>query len=251
MGKKLTHEHVFNYYKDRGYTLNSIYLNNRIKNDLTCPKNHNCFIAFDKFQANRRCIKCSAKRERLTHEYVFNYYASKNYKMLSIYNTCSDKDELICPEGHPWSTNFDNFKSKNNRCFTCHWEKNRGENHPSFLGDRTRRGRTNYLQFDSYHLHILKDDPLYESYIQSKIEAQESGKKHEKTKYTVDHIFPRVAFIDNDLDNIYGQTIIKEICNLRENLRIIPREENGSKGGKYTQDQFLQWFEEKLSEIKK
>ena len=247
MRKSHSQEFVENYHREHEYTLNSIYINNRIKNNLTCSNNHNCFIAFDKFQQGRRCAKCSNKKEKLTHEFVFNYYSKENYTMHNIYNTCGHKDKLTCPKGHKWSTNFDNFKSKNNRCFTCHCENNRGKNNPNYKKDRTRRKRTAYLQFDLSKLNILKDDPLYDNYIQSQTDAKESENIYEKTKYTVDHIQPRIAFVDNNLDKIYGEPLIKKICNSRENLRIISRKNNGSKGGKYNQEQFLEWFNKKIS----
>lgn len=89
------------------------------------------------------------------------------------------------------------------------------------------------------YFNILKDEPLYENYIQSQKEAKESYKVWDTSKYAVDHIFPRIAFIDNNLDKIYNHKLIKEICNLRENLRIIPQKENSDKHAKYNQEEFM------------
>ena len=125
-----------------------------------------------------------------------------------------------------------------------------GEKHPMYNPDRTRKRRSDLLKFDYKHEIILNDDPMYNEYIEYKqISTQIKKSKYAaKPKYSIDHIQPRVAFIDNDLDNIYGTKTIKKICNLRENLRIITKEENGHKAGKYTQEEFMTWFNEKIKE---
>ena len=55
-----------------------------------------------------------------------------------------------------------------------------------------------------------------------------------------------MAFIDNNLDKIYDVKIIKEICNSKDNLRIVNNKENKSKYNKYNQEEFINWFNQKL-----
>ena len=123
-----------------------------------------------------------------------------------------------------------------------------GENNPRFNKDRSRLIRIKYIQFDLTKLHILNDDPNYTNHINSQIAAKASSNIWDRSDYTVDHIFPRKAFIDNDLDNIHGPLVVKNICNLRENLRIISRKDNGKKAGKYNQEEFIEWFNSKLTD---
>ena len=57
-----------------------------------------------------------------------------------------------------------------------------------------------------------------------------------------------MSFIDNNLDEIYDKKIVKDICNLRENLRIILKKDNINKFSKYNQEEFINWFNKKLEE---
>jgi hypothetical protein len=244
---KFSQEYVENYYKQFGYVLKSKYINNGTKNNLICPEGHNIEMIFNSFKTGYRCSKCAGVK-KLDHDYVKKYYKDNNYELKSIYTNNRSKDRLICPEGHEIEMTFNNFKNQNRRCRICYLENNIGESHTRYNKDRTRRIRSNYLQFDLKKINILKDEPLYESYLLSQQEAKDSDKDWDTTKYSVDHIFPRIAFIDSNLDNLYNLTVIKEICNSRDNLRIILKEENGSKGGKYNQEEFINWFNKKLEE---
>lgn len=243
---KLSHEFVFNYYKSYGYILKSTYTNCMITDNLICPLGHDVRIKFNNFKNNNtRCITCSGN-EKHSHEDVHNYYSNEKYIMNSIYLNSYTKDSLTCPKGHNIKISFNNFKNHNRRCRQCYLETNKGELHSRYKKDRTRKKRTGYLRFNLNNIKILKDEPLYNEYINSKIEAKDSNYIWNKTSYTVDHIFPRIAFIDNNLDIQYGEVFIKEICNSRDNLRIIHQKENGSKGGNYNQEEFMKWFKNKI-----
>lgn len=238
--QKLSHDFVSNYYKDNGYTMTSIYTNARTADELICPVGHKIKMSFNNFKdKENRCLVCSG-HEKLSHEFVFNYYKSEGYTLKSIYNGCSNKDDLICPDGHNIKMTLDNFKYGNKRCRVCAYNNLSGEGHYRYNSDRTIESRSRYLSFNIKKYKILKDDPNYTDYLTYK-------SLPDKNVYEIDHIFPRIAFIDNNLDNIYGQTFVQKICNLRENLRIIPKKENGSKAGKYNQEEFMTWFNEKLT----
>ena len=123
------------------------------------------------------------------------------------------------------------------------------KNNPRWNENRTRTVRSKYLSFDLNKIDILKDDPNYEEYLKLNEESnieRTKGNIHHKTKMVVDHIYPRIAFIDSNLDIDYDKKIIKKICNSRDNLRIISKENNTSKGGKYNQEEFIKWFEDQL-----
>lgn len=245
MSIKLTHEFVYNYYSNEKYILNSMYKGNRYKDILKCPVGHNIEMFFNNFKHGNRCKVCYFNNRKLIHEDVYNYYKEYNYLMISIYKNCMTKDDIICSNGHEIKIRFNDFQ-QGYRCRICYELNNRGEGNPRYNPDRTRRIRSQYLSFDLKKLTILNDEPLYENYILSQQEARNSDNIHEKTKYTVDHIQPRIAFIDNDLDNLYGIAVIKELCNSRDNLRIIHQKDNGSKAAKYNQEEFINWFNQKL-----
>ena len=246
--KKLEHEYIFNYYANEQYTMHNIYKGMKYKDKLTCPVGHKIEMSFNSFRQGKRCFKCFGS-EKNSHDYVFEFYANEQYIMHNIYINALTKDQLTCPVGHEIKITFNKFQL-GGRCRICYLENNRGENHPSYnKEDRTRRIRTNYLSFDLKKLHVLQDDPNYNNYIQSQNEAKLSDNVWSRTEYHIDHIFPRIAFIDNNLDKLYNQTIIKEICNLRENLRIVHQKENGSKSGKYNNDEFMNWFNQKTKNL--
>jgi hypothetical protein len=229
---KHSHDYIFNYYTSKNYSMKSIYKGNKNKDQLICPVGHEINMKFNSFQRGLRCLICSGK-EKLSNEYVENYYKKYNYILNSIYKGNKNKDILTCPQGHNITMKFNTFQ-QGSRCIKCYKNNNFGENHPNFNPDRTIKSRTKYLSFDLKKINMLNDDPNYNNYLLK------------KEDYNIDHIFPRVAFIDNNLDNIYSNKIIKELCNFRDNLRIIQKEDNKSKAGKYNQCEFLAWFENKL-----
>jgi hypothetical protein len=227
-----------------------MYTNSHSKDELRCPKGHKVDMLFTNFyNKGCRCLKCSGS-EKFDHEFVFNEYAKEGYIMKNIYKNCDTPDELLCPRKHDVQARFSYFR-RGDRCRFCKYENIQGENHPKFNPDRTRVRRCAYLSFNLNKIQILRDDPNYDLYLSSYNEAEFqrklTGNKYIKSIMSVDHILPRVAFIDNNLDEIYDKKVIKKICNLRENLRIIPKEENGTKSGKYNQDEFMKWFMSKIN----
>jgi hypothetical protein len=92
-------------------------------------------------------------------------------------------------------------------------------------------------------LDFIKNYNLYETYCNPK------SSKYREILYEIDHIFPRIAFIDNDIDFDYNIIIVKYIANLTENIQIILKEENSNKNGSYTKSDFIKWFNKKLLEI--
>lgn len=98
----------------------------------------------------------------------------------------------------------------------------------------TRQERSNRLIEQNLDISILKDDPLYEAYI------------IDSFNYNIDHIFPRMAFIDFNMDNMFDYGFLKTICNCRENLQILSKTENVQKRSEYNKKEFLLWVSNKL-----
>lgn len=245
MPKKHTHEYVFNYYKEHNYNMISIY-QGRKKDKLICSNNHDIEMYFHHFKSGHRCKKCYSESKKLSQDYVYNYYKKHGYILKSIYKNCEIQDELLCPNNHDIKMTFNNFKNQKRRCQKCYFENNTEYNHFRYNSDRTRQLRMKYLSFDLSKIKILKDEPLYNEYIESQKKAKLSENVYDKSKYNIDHIFPRKAFIDNDLDIKFDKKIIKKICNCKENLQIITLGDNLNKSCHYDNDEFLKWFYENI-----
>lgn len=247
MKKQITIEYIKDFSIKRGYEcLSDYYINNNTKLLFKCNNGHKFEIIWRSFQSGIGCKLC----KKYDYNYVKSYIESFNYILLEK-NYLSNKHNLLiqCPKGHKYRTTFDNFKNKGYRCKQCFHIYNSGKNSYNWNPDRTRNIRRSYLSFDLKKINILKDDPNYNNYITSKKEAKESNRPHSRTKYAVDHIYPRTAFIDNNLDKIYDIKVIKEICNCRENLRIISYKDNLNKSGKYDNDKFMVWFNKKIESV--
>lgn len=244
MSKKHTQEYIDNYINEQGWKNLSTYKNGDEKLNLICQNNHSRYISWNRFQQGRRCAICS-KKERYTHDVVNEFITNKGWINNSIFRDVKTKLNLICPNGHEQQKTFDKFR-QGQRCKNCFYKDNIGKNHHNYKKDRSRKDRTKYLSFSLYNINILYDEPLYENYIQSQNNAKLSNKNWDRTRYTVDHIFPRIAFVDNNLDKIYDVKLIKKICNSRDNLRIVSMEENSLKFSKYNQEEFIKWFNIKI-----
>jgi hypothetical protein len=249
---KLPYEEVYKVFKDQGCELlGREYINKKTLMKYRCKCGIEGKIRLNNFKDGQRCQTCRCDRKS-KYEDAYKCFKDQGCELLeNEYTYISSKSKLKykCECGFPSIIRLDAFKG-GSRCKECQRSNRIGEKNSNYKTDRTRKRRGDLLKFDYKHEIILSDDPMYNLYIASKqIFTQTKKSKYgAKPKYSIDHIQPRIAFIDNDLDNIHGTKIIKKICNLRENLRIIPKEENGSKGGKYIQEEFMAWFNDKIKE---
>lgn len=246
--KKHDFSHIKNEVEKDGSTIldETNYHGAKIKMNMICTKNNHSFkMMWNKYQQGQRCPICEGSQKK-TIEFVKNYFSKFYWKCISNeYNGVDDLLDVFCPKRHELKITLHHFQS-GTRCKYCHYENNTGKNHSRWKEDRTRIGRAMKLVFDLRKYKILLDDPNYNIFLEYRKKIK--NKEIQKNIYEVDHIFPRIAFIDNDLDNIYEYKLIKKICNLRENLRIIPKKDNKSKSFKYNQQDFLDWFNLKLKE---
>jgi len=240
--KKYTLKEVDMFFEELNWTLlESNYKDNKQKLECLCPEGHLCKISLHDLKSGRRCKICFNIKQRhlykLSQEYIENQYKNFGYKLISKYIKCGIKDVLICPNGHCIELRYEHFK-RGVRCKECYAENNIGENHPNWNKDRTRERRLQSLKFRLNDIDTLSDDPNYQDYLIN------------TDLYHVDHIFPRVAFIDYNIDKKYGIKFTKKICNSRENLKIITKEENLLKGGKYNQMDFLFFIQRHIINLK-
>lgn len=211
--------------------LDNKYINSGTKLNLLCPKKHSCKISWNKFQGGRRCVTCSGL-EKYTYEEVKECIESFGYKLLSTeYINNKQKLEVLCENNHKSNKMFNSFKSGNIGCRRCVDISKIGSGSPNWNVDRTRKMRKRVLNFRTRNINILKDDPNYNNYLNN------------PKDYEVDHIFPKVAFIDYNIDKKFGIKICKELCNNIENLQIITRTENRKKSCKYNHLDFLLYIQ--------
>ena len=235
-------EFIKEFIEETGVLLNSTSFDKyNQKLDLTCIKGHNFFMTFNTFKKGHRCAECKGLK-KLSFAYIKSEIEKDGSTLLSTeYKNAQTKLDIQCPNNHIYSLKWNHIKS-GHRCHICFTDKHTGKNHSRYNPDRTRRRRSHLLSFNLKNINILSDDPNFNNYLEEKT-------KNTKNMYDVDHIFPRTAFIDNNLDLIYDIKIIKEICNSRDNLRIINNKENKSKSSKYNQQEFLNWFNQKLESV--
>ena len=212
---------------------------------------------FNDFQKGGRCVDCKGrfnnKKFKLNFQRILDECKIDGTKCNSTLNDYINEKSILsftCPKCNlTYFRSWKYFGQKKRRCPECSIKNRSGKNHYNYkVKNRDRKITSKSLSFDLNKINILKDDPNFENYVQSK----EKFNKNliYKNEYSIDHIFPRIAFIDNNLDEIYGVIKIKEICNIRENLRIIHYKENCSKGCKYDQETFLYWFNYHINQYK-
>ena len=218
----------------------SEYKNNLSKLTFKCIKEHIYTMSWSNFKSGQRCRYCAFNIPSI--EFIKEYSLKNGSICISDEYIKNDKKlKFIClKRNHIYNTTWSCFYNKNSRCQMCHIielsYKQQNENHHNWNSDRTRKIRLKYFSFDLKKYRYLSDDENYNDYILN------------KSKYNIDHIYPRAAFIDNNLDILYDKRLIKEICNSRDNLRIIPKEININKKDKYNQEEFMSWFQTKIKE---
>ena len=219
--EKHSQEFISNYYKKHNYTLNSIYINSQSKDQLTCPVGHEIQMKFASFRHGYRCLTCSGS-EKLTHEYISNYYKEHDYILNSIYENCKTKDQLTCPNGHEIEIRFNDFQ-QGRRCRHCFYDNNTGKNHYNFNPNREEiplNKRLRKVFTKDWRIKYMKDDPNYNNFISN------------PDDYTVDHIIPVKLFCELTVKYNLNEYKIKNIINHIDNLQLLTWLENSKKRDK-------------------
>lgn len=116
---KHTYEFVRNFFeKEKCKLLEVEYINSSTKMKYICSCGNESSISFNHFKNGHKCRKCTGY-EKLTYEYVYNYFLSYNYKLISKeYISVDDYLEYLCDKEHLCKITFHSFQS-GNRCMIC------------------------------------------------------------------------------------------------------------------------------------
>lgn len=230
---KHTHDEVYEYYKNNGYILNSIYKGSSKKDQLTCPVGHKIEIKYNSFKNQKsRCVKC-AGLNKYSQEEVYNEYKKYDYILNSIYVNCSTKDRVTCPVGHHIEIRLDCFKNSGHRCRVCHYNNIFHKNNPNFNPNREeidlnkRLRRTRSKEWITNH---MISDPNYSKFISN------------PSDYILDHIIPIKLFCQLHTKYNLDEIRIKQIINKIDNLQLLTKNENlrkGSRGSSKMAERYL------------
>jgi hypothetical protein len=118
--KRYTIEDIREILKKEGYVLISeIYKNAKQKLEVVCPLGHKIFIRMNGFLSmESRCQHCAPNRPH-SLESIKEFVEKEGYVLVSTVYDPQGKIDLICPNGHSYSTTFYNFKGHKRRCSNC------------------------------------------------------------------------------------------------------------------------------------
>jgi hypothetical protein len=121
--EKLTLKYVRKFFKEQDCELlEKVYTNSNTKMKYLCKCGNESFISFDNFRSGYRCKRCGGT-EKLTIEFVSNYFTEQNCKLLETeYINSNTKMKYLCQCNNESSITWDNFK-QGYRCVMCGYDK--------------------------------------------------------------------------------------------------------------------------------
>ncbi len=117
MPPRLTKEILNARITEEGYTCLEYDVRSK-KFKYVCPVGHIGAMRYDHWQRGVRCAKCAGNK-KLTIEELDNSFKVEGYTLLShIYKNSGTPLEIMCPKGHKYFSNFNNWQS-GHRCPYC------------------------------------------------------------------------------------------------------------------------------------
>jgi hypothetical protein len=152
--QSLTLECVEQYFKYHDCKLlEKTYKNSNTKMRYICSCGGINKITFGNFKSGKRCKKCGGK-EKLTLEYVEQYFKKQNCKLLvKKYINNSTKMKYRCSCGNINKITFSHFK-KGQRCMKCASKSRSGENNHNYNPNLTDEERENNKSRYSDYIYI-------------------------------------------------------------------------------------------------
>lgn len=201
MKNKVTHEYVYNYFKEYDYKLITIeYKDSRSKLKIQCPNNHEYEVSFTTFKTGRRCKICSNIKlglsRKLTYEYVYNYFKEQNCELLETeYINSNTKMKYRCKCMNISKINFNSFKN-GRRCLKCSIIRRKEKRKHSYKYIKNIIESTGYILLSTQYKNAnekikirCKNDHEYEVTFASFQVGRRCRKCAGKEKYTYKYIY--------------------------------------------------------------
>ena len=243
--RKLTQEYVYNYLKERGCQLLSIYKGSKEKFQYQCECGNISEITFHDFQAGKRCgcgIKRFADERRHTIDFAKKFFEDRGCKLLEDkYKGTHIPMRYICSCVRESKISFASFQA-GRRCKECGFAKLRRPN-----------AKLNYLikkkcqamlretlkaigKIKNTKTKILLGYGVKELW--QHITTHPNWPLVKDIKWHLDHIFPITAFVEHNIMDL-------KIINCLDNLRPLDAVENMKKHNKYDKNDFINWLKSK------
>lgn len=253
-----TYEYVKQYFEDQGAELlEKEYVNARKKMKYRCSCGRIAEICFYSFKnLGNRCRACGSKRsadkQRLSHEYVFEYFKSQSCELLDQYIDAKTLMNFKCSCGNLGKCSWNSF-FYGTRCKECGQKRliisRSGTNNYQWIPDREKKKENDDFKQRCYKMlrialtcsgqrKTCRTEQMLGYSIknfQSYIKNHSNWKNVEGKRWHVDHIFPIKAFVDYGIKDI-------QVINCLENLQPLLYNENISKSGKYDPQEFEKWL---------
>ncbi len=228
--KKLTYEHIYNYFKEYGCELlESIYVNNRTLMKYKCSCNKIDNIRFDDFKGGKRCKECGYKKLSVkfsySQEYVNQTFQNAGCECLDTYKNNHTKMKYKCSCGNISYIQFNTFLS-GCRCKLCANKKIS----ESKIGNKNFFWNPNRELINSVKSVHKNSIPYKRRY--RKVYNITDSNLH------VDHIFPVKIFVEYNIFDL-------DIINAEDNLQILSAKDNLLKSDKCDELAFLKYLESK------
>ncbi len=216
--RKHTQKDVEQIFLDGGAVLLDDYKSYHIPMKYICSCGNESKISLANFKSGRRCLICSDKIPP-TQEFLYNFYKNNLCILLDTYINNFTKMKYVCKCGDIDYKSWISFR-KSCKCKKCFYKENSGENHWNWNNDRN----------------IIRTIEMIHEYSISY--KNKFRKKYNISKeYHIDHIIPIKAFVEHKLYDL-------EIINDENNLRSLLIKDNLSKGGKYLEEDFINYMKQ-------
>lgn len=247
--RKLTQDHVANYFRERECELLSEYINKRTKVKYRCKCGNIAEIKFGDFKKGLRCgcrIQKFANTRKHSIEFISNYFKEQGCELLETeYINTHYPMRYICVCRRESKISFAAFQS-GKRCKECGFIKLRKPNlknrRPNAkLNALMRKKSKRLLRNTLQAVGKIKDTKTSKLLGYGVIELRNHITNHpnwsalKDSKWHLDHIFPIKAFVDYGINNL-------RIINALDNLQPLSGPDNLTKADKYDSKKFDMWL---------
>lgn len=252
-GIKLTHEIVKQAFEAAGCELlETEYQNAKTKMKYRCKCNKLSEITYDNFRSGNRCKACGSRKGadklKLSHQEVAEYFKSQGCELLDQYQSNLQTIRYRCKCGVEATTTWNNFKTKNRRCWDCGLKNRSGKNHYEWRGDKSRMlieyryRQTAYRTFravDQTPDLIVSNCKMHFGYdieeLEKHITSFDAWDEVKNKDWEIDHIYPVWAFLESGVTDI-------RVINSLDNLQVLPKIKNRKKAYKFNPVEFVRFL---------